>query len=131
MVGQYPHLFQATLRDNVSVFNLAITDIQIMQALEKVQLLPWFEGLTQGLDTWLGEHGAMLSGGQRQRVAIARVLCQNAPVWLLDEPTEGLDYQTERQLIEDLKPCLADKTVVLVTHRMQPLDLASRQFHLD
>lgn len=131
LVGQYPHLFQATLRDNVSVFNLAITDTQIMQALEKVQLLPWFEGLTQGLDTWLGEHGAMLSGGQRQRVAIARALCQNAPVWLLDEPTEGLDYQTERQLIEDLKPCLADKTVVLVTHRMQPLDLASRQFHLD
>jgi len=130
LISQYPHLFHATLRDNISVFNSIISDVQIMRALKKVQLISWFKELAHGLDTWLGEHGSMLSGGQRQRVAIARALCHEAPIWLLDEPTEGLDYQTERQLIKDLQPCLVGKTVVLVTHRLQPLALTSRQIRL-
>ena len=126
LLSQHPHLFQATLRENISMFNTDVTDEQVMQALETVQLSSWFAGLAKGLDTWLGEQGILLSGGQRQRLAIARALCQNAPIWLLDEPTEWLDYLTERQLIADLQPCLEGKTVVLVTHRQQPLALTSR-----
>ena len=126
VISQFPHLFQSSLRDNITLGRSDISDIQIIGALARVQLDGWVQDLRGGLDTWLGEQGMKLSGGQRQRVAIARGICHDAPLWLLDEPTEGLDAQTETALINDLTPILADKTVMLATHRRLPLQLVSR-----
>ena len=72
----------------------------------------------QGLDVWLGDGGRQLSGGERRRIGIARALLHDAPIVLLDEPTEGLDKNTEKQVMMLLSQHLNDKTIVFITHRL-------------
>jgi ATP-binding cassette subfamily C protein CydCD len=79
--------------------------------------------LPQGLDTLVGEEGTRLSGGQRQRLTIARALLADAPVLILDEPTEHLDPATARALIEDVIDSAGDRSVLLITHRSEGLEL--------
>ena len=73
--------------------------------------------MPEGYDTWLGEAGATLSGGQARRIAIARALLKDAPMLILDEPTEGLDPITATELLDTLDQAAAGKTVILITHR--------------
>ena len=75
-----------------------------------------------GLNTWLGDGGRQLSGGEKRRIGIARALLHNAPIMLLDEPTEGLDKQTERHIMSLLLEHAKDKTLVFITHRLIDLD---------
>ena len=82
------------------------------------------------LDTILGEKGAGLSEGQMQRIAIARALYADRPVLILDESTSALDQQTERKLLDNLKQ-LTDKTVLIVSHRLQALEICSKQLHFE
>jgi ATP-binding cassette, subfamily C, bacterial CydC len=82
-----------------------------------VDLADFVESLPDGILTWVGENGVLLSGGQARRLALARALLKNAPVMILDEPTEGLDAATEATVLRALRPRLAGRTVLLITHR--------------
>lgn len=120
IVPQRVHLFSATLRDNLLLAAPQATDAQLNVSLERVGL----EKLLQddGLNSWLGEGGRQLSGGELRRLAIARALLHNGPLMLLDEPTEGLDAETEHQMLSLLEEVTADKTVLMVTHRLRGLN---------
>lgn len=121
LITQQPHLFNATLRDNLKIANSQANDHDLTVALEQVQLNTWFSRLEQGLDTRLGETGAQLSGGELRRLALARAILHNAPIWILDEPTEGLDQDTEKVFWSAIEPLLQQKTVLIITHRVCPL----------
>jgi len=95
-------------------------DQELAQALEKVGLSKLLEDTA--LDTWLGDGGRQLSGGEKRRIGIARALLHNAPILLLDEPTEGLDKQTEQQMMQLFEQHFKGKTVVFITHRLVDLD---------
>ncbi|ALZ97256.1 cysteine/glutathione ABC transporter ATP-binding protein/permease CydC [Leclercia adecarboxylata] len=119
VVPQRVHLFSATLRDNLLLAAPGTADDELRAMLEKVGLHKLLED--EGLNSWLGEGGRQLSGGELRRLAIARALLHNAPLMLLDEPTEGLDATTERQILDLLEKEMQGKTVLMVTHRLRGL----------
>jgi ATP-binding cassette subfamily C protein CydC len=122
VVSQHAHLFNETIRHNLLLARPQASDDDLKQALEKAQLLGFVDGLPQGLETWLGPGGRTLSGGQARRLALARAfLKEEAPIWVLDEPTEGLDRATEQKLMQALWQATAGRTVVLITHRTADL----------
>lgn len=116
-VSQGTHLFAADIRDNLLIGRPGATNAELWEALEVVQLADFVESLPDGILTWVGENGVLLSGGQARRLALARALLKDAPVMILDEPTEGLDAATEAALMGELRPRLAGRTVLLITHR--------------
>ncbi|WP_339025483.1 heme ABC transporter ATP-binding protein/permease CydC [Leclercia pneumoniae] len=119
VVPQRVHLFSATLRDNLLLAAPAASDERLCVMLEKVGLHKLLED--EGLNSWLGEGGRQLSGGELRRLAIARALLHDAPLMLLDEPTEGLDATTESQILDLLAEEMRGKTLVMVTHRLRGL----------
>ncbi|MEB7500259.1 cysteine/glutathione ABC transporter ATP-binding protein/permease CydC [Leclercia pneumoniae] len=119
VVPQRVHLFSATLRDNLLLAAPAASDERLCVMLEKVGLHKLLED--EGLNSWLGEGGRQLSGGELRRLAIARALLHDAPLMLLDEPTEGLDATTESQILDLLAKEVRGKTLVMVTHRLRGL----------
>lgn len=119
VVPQRVHLFSATLRDNLLLASPQSSDAQLAETLERVGLGKLLED--SGLNSWLGEGGRQLSGGELRRLAIARALLHDAPLMLLDEPTEGLDATTESQILDLLAEVMRDKTVLMVTHRLRGL----------
>ena len=119
VVPQRVHLFSATLRDNLLLAAPSATDETLCTMLEKVGLNKLLED--EGLNRWLGEGGRQLSGGELRRLAIARALLHDAPLMLLDEPTEGLDATTESQILDLLAKEMQGKTMVMVTHRLRGL----------
>ncbi len=123
LVADDAHIFGSTLRENLRLARPVAGDAELLAALRRAHLGGWYAGLPAGLDTWLGEGGSQLSGGECRRVALARALLANTPVLVLDEPTEGLDGQTARALVADLLDAASGRTVVLVTHRPEGLDL--------
>jgi len=124
-VPQQPHLFNSTIRENI-LLGREISDEQLHAALSDSGLAEWVATLPQGLDTPVGETGSAVSGGEARRIALARALVANAPVLLLDEPTEGLDGATEQTVVERLKVRLQGTTLLVVTHRPACLQLAER-----
>ncbi len=119
VVPQRVHLFSATLRDNLLLAAPQASDGELSDTLKRVGLDKLLED--GGLNSWLGEGGRQLSGGELRRLAIARALLHNAPLMLLDEPTEGLDATTESQILDLLSEVMRDKTVLMVTHRLRGL----------
>ncbi|HBR6856293.1 TPA: cysteine/glutathione ABC transporter ATP-binding protein/permease CydC [Klebsiella aerogenes] len=119
VVPQRVHLFSATLRDNLLLAAPQVSDARLAEILARVGLEKLLED--SGLDSWLGEGGRQLSGGELRRLAIARALLHDAPLMLLDEPTEGLDATTESQILDLLSEVMRDKTVLMVTHRLRGL----------
>ncbi|HDX8937771.1 TPA: cysteine/glutathione ABC transporter ATP-binding protein/permease CydC [Klebsiella michiganensis] len=119
VVPQRVHLFSATLRDNLLLASPGASDARLAQTLERVGLAKLLED--SGLNSWLGEGGRQLSGGELRRLAIARALLHDAPLMLLDEPTEGLDATTESQILDLLAEVMREKTVLMVTHRLRGL----------
>ena len=120
-VSQQPHMFNATLKDNLLIGCPDAGEDDLLSALKAAQLLAFVESLPDGLDTWIGEAGQLLSGGQAKRLAVARAVLHNAPLWVLDEPTEGLDPITEKEMMQALKQHTAGKTLLLITHRLVDL----------
>lgn len=120
VVSQRTYIFSATLRHNLLIGNEYASDNQLIDVLEKTGLSHLLDG--KGLDNWIGEGGRLLSGGENRRIAIARAILHTAPIILMDEPTEGLDVTTERQILTLLRQQFQQKTVLTITHRLSGLD---------
>lgn len=125
VVTQRVHLFSQTLRDNLLLAKPDASDEQLVDALNKVGLAHLVEH-NEGLNAWMGDGGRPLSGGELRRLAIARALLHDGDLWLLDEPTEGLDASTEQQILSLLQHVTRGKTLIMVTHRLSGLDAMDR-----
>jgi ATP-binding cassette, subfamily C, bacterial CydC len=123
VAGQDSHVFSASIRENVRLARPDANDGEIERALRRARLWPWVAGLPDGLDTDVGEDARELSGGQRQRLVLARALLVDAPVLVLDEPTAHLDPATAHELMRDVFDAANDRSVLLITHRPEGLDL--------
>jgi ATP-binding cassette subfamily C protein CydCD len=122
LCAQDAHLFDSSVRENLLLARKDADEEDLRGALARARLLDWVDGLPDGLDTLIGEHGARLSGGQRQRLALARVLLADFPVLVLDEPAEHLDLPTADALTADLLAATEGRTTLLITHRLAGLD---------
>ncbi|MGW1800614.1 thiol reductant ABC exporter subunit CydD [Streptomyces sp. NPDC001984] len=131
LCAQDAHLFDSSVRENLLLARKDATETQLRDALARARLLDWVDGLPDGLDTLVGEHGARLSGGQRQRLALARALLADFPVLVLDEPAEHLDLPTADALTADLLAATEGRTTVLITHRLAGLDAVDEVIVLD
>lgn len=129
LVPQRVHLFSATLRDNLLLASPAASDEALATVLTQVGLEKLLDD--SGLNSWLGEGGRQLSGGELRRLAIARALLHDAPLFLLDEPTEGLDATTESQILDLLAEVTKGKTVLMVTHRLRGLSQCDQIIVMD
>ena len=118
VISQQTTLFNLSLLDNLLLAAPEATAAQIERAVSQAQLDAFVAALPRGYDTVLGEAGALVSGGEARRIAIARALLQDAPVLVLDEPTEGLDARTARDLYAALDVAARGRTLLLITHRL-------------
>lgn len=130
VVPQRPHLFNATIRENIMVGNPGAGDDALRRALEDSGLAAWVAALPVGVETPVGEGGSAVSGGEARRIALARALVKDAPILVLDEPTEGLDAGTEGEVVARLAARTVGKTVLVITHRPACLALADRVVRL-
>lgn len=130
-VAQDIQLFSGSLRDNLVSGARYVEDELVLQAAELAGVHEFARLHPQGYEMPVGERGQLLSGGQRQAVALARALLLDPPILLLDEPTSALDNTGEERLKRRLKPFIADKTLVLVTHRTSLLSLVDRLVVID
>ena len=126
VIQQRTYLFNETLLENLRVGNPQASEKQAWEALERVGLRGLAEGLPQGLQTVVDEAGLRFSGGERHRIALARVLLQDSPVVLLDEPTVGLDPLTEHDLLRTLFAALDGRTIIMISHHLQGVALMDR-----
>jgi ATP-binding cassette subfamily C protein CydCD len=131
LCAQDAHLFDSSVRENLLLAKKDATEDELRAALERARLLDWADGLPDGLDTLVGEHGARLSGGQRQRLALARALLADFPVLVLDEPAEHLDLATADALTADLLAATEGRTTLLITHRLAGLEDVDEVIVLD
>jgi ABC-type multidrug transport system fused ATPase/permease subunit len=126
LVTQRPILFSVPLRDNLLAGRPDAPWDEVLAAAEASGVARFADELPDGYDTLIGERGVNLSGGQRQRVALARALLTNARVVVLDDPMSAVDTQTERLLVEGLRPALDGRTVLVATQRLSTVRLADR-----
>jgi ABC-type multidrug transport system fused ATPase/permease subunit len=127
---QRPHLFAASIADNIALGYPDATKAEVASAVEAAGLREVVASKPAGLETMLGEDGAGLSVGERQRVALARAILREAPLLLLDEPTANLDGATEVEVLAALQRLMAGRTVILVAHRPALIALADRVLEL-
>ena len=119
---QRVHVFSDTLRQNLQFASaINISNEKMIEVLNQVGLGKLLEQ-EQGLDIWLGDGGRPLSGGEQRRLGLARILVNDAPILLLDEPTEGLDRETERQILRLILAHSENKTLIMVTHRLTAIE---------
>ena len=130
LVADDAHIFASTLRANLTFAHPGATDGLLVAALRRVHLGAWYDALPAGLDTWLGQGGALVSGGEQRRLALARAVLADQPVLVLDEPTEGLDQATAEAVVTDLLDAASGRTVVLLTHRTEGLDVVDEVHEL-
>jgi ABC-type multidrug transport system fused ATPase/permease subunit len=130
LVPQRIDLFDATIRDNLSLADPELSDERMRWACRVACIDDVIESLADGYDTRIGEDGVRLSGGERQRLAIARAIVRDAPIVILDEATADLDEDTERRVLDALTPVVAGRTTLFVTHRPSVAARADRVLEL-
>jgi len=132
LVGQQVVLFDGSIEDNIRYGMLSnCTREQVAQAAQDAWAMEFIDRLPHGLDTVIGSDGVQLSGGQRQRVAIARALLKNAPVLILDEATSALDAESEKLVQRGLARLMADRTTMVIAHRLTTVERADQVVVLD
>ena len=131
IVPQETVIFAASARDNLRYGNWTASEDQLWQAARDAHAEEFLRALPDGLDTFMGEGGARLSGGQRQRIAIARALLRDAPLLLLDEATSALDAESERLVQDALDRLMADRTTIVIAHRLATVRAAHRIVVMD
>ncbi|MFM2608301.1 cysteine/glutathione ABC transporter ATP-binding protein/permease CydC [Vibrio chagasii] len=120
VVSQRVDILNGSLRDNLLIAKPDANDEHLANILKDVGLEKLLEN--DGLNSWLGDGGRQLSGGEKRRVGIARAILHDAPILLLDEPTEGLDKQTEQSIMALFEKHFEGKTVIFITHRLIGLE---------
>ena len=130
LVSQDVVLFNDTIRSNIA-FGYPATNDEIEAAARAARVTEFAEQMPQGLDTVVGDRGALLSGGQRQRIAIARALLRNTPILILDEATSALDTGLERQIQEQLEALMRNRTTLVIAHRLSTVENADRILVMD
>jgi len=131
MVPQETVIFAASARDNLRYGHWDSNDTALWAAAEAANAAEFLRKLPDGLDTFMGEGGARLSGGQRQRIAIARAILRDAPILLLDEATSALDAESERLVQDALERLMANKTTIVIAHRLATVRAADRIIVMD
>jgi ABC-type multidrug transport system fused ATPase/permease subunit len=131
IVTQKPVLFSVLLRENLMSARPDADWDDVLAACAAAGVHAFVDELPDGYDTLIGERGVNLSGGQRQRVALARALLAEARVLVLDDPMSAVDTQTERLLVENLRPAVAGRTVLVATQRLSTIGVADRAVVLD
>lgn len=128
-LSQRVHIFSSTLKDNLKMGNPQASDDELFSVLNQVDLSHLTE--QEGLNLWLGEGGRPLSGGEQRRLGLARLLLSPAEIVLLDEPTEGLDRETEQQILQLIFHHCENRTLLMITHRMSGLEKFDQVYRID
>ncbi len=126
IVFQDNFLFNGSIRENILFGKKEATEEQIVMAVKSAYLEDFIAELPDGLDTQIGERGALLSGGQKQRVAIARAFLRNAPILILDEATSALDNKSEAIVQQAIENLMENKTVIIIAHRLSTIKNADK-----
>ncbi|HET6849933.1 MAG TPA: ABC transporter ATP-binding protein [Gaiellales bacterium] len=126
VVTQRPILFSVPLRDNLTIGRPDAAWDEVLAAAAAAGVAAFVDDLPQGYDTLIGERGVNLSGGQRQRVALARALLSGSGAIVLDDPLSAVDTETERTLVETVRPALLGRTVLVATQRLSTVSIADR-----
>ncbi|MCB5951959.1 thiol reductant ABC exporter subunit CydC [Enterococcus sp. BWT-B8] len=126
VIQQKPYLFHTTILNNLRIGKESASEEEVWHVLELVGLKKMVQQLPDGLQTMVDEAGLRFSGGERHRLALARILLQDTPVVLLDEPTTGLDPITEQKLLTTFFDVLEDKTIIWITHHLQSVQKMDR-----
>ncbi|HEY8685159.1 MAG TPA: ABC transporter ATP-binding protein [Chloroflexota bacterium] len=124
LVLQEPVLFRATLYENIAYGKPDASESEVYAAAEAANAMEFIDQLDKGFDTWVGERGGTLSGGQRQRIAIARAIIRDAPLLILDEPTVGLDAETEHLVLDALHKLMTGRTTFVIAHHLYTIERA-------
>jgi len=131
LVDQHVTLFPTTVLENIRYGRPEATDEEVRAAAEAAEASTFIEGFPEGYATLVGEGGQRLSGGQRQRLALARAVLKDAPVLLLDEATSAVDNETEAAIQRSLLRVSADRTTIVIAHRLSTVRHADRILVLD
>jgi len=131
VADQQSHLFIGTIRQNLLLARPDASDEALEAACRTAQLSDWIDSLPRGLDTEIGEAALRISGGEAKRLAIARALLREAPVLILDEPTEGLDPATAHRFMKGVLAHCAHRTLVMISHQLNELPLMDQVVLLD
>lgn len=126
LLTQRSELFADTLRDNLLLARPEASDIQLLDALVSAGLSSYLQSLPKALDTRLGEGGLGASGGEARRLTLARLFLRDTPLWLLDEPTEGVDDPAARDVIARLAKNRGERTLLIATHLQREAEIADR-----
>ncbi|GAA0409491.1 thiol reductant ABC exporter subunit CydC [Cocleimonas flava] len=122
VASQHSTLFNSTIKRNLLLANRKATDSELESVCKVAQIHDFIMELPEGYDTWIGEAGHKLSGGQMRRISIARTLLKSAPILILDEPGEGLDSITEKNMLHSIIEHNKQRTLILITHHLSGLD---------
>jgi len=122
IVFQDVTLFNTSIMENIRIGNKQASDDEVLMAAKAANCDEFINKLPDGYQTVIGENGATLSGGQRQRLSIARAILKNAPIIILDEIAAALDVENEQKIQESLNKLIANKTVIIISHRLKSIE---------
>ena len=131
VVLQESLLFQTTIRENIAYGDPKATFEEIQEAARVAYCEDFIRNLPKGFDTVVGERGGTLSGGQRQRITIARAVIRNSPILVLDEPTTGLDAESEEIVMRALERLMEGRTTLMIAHKLSTVYRADKIYVLE